>query len=516
MSSQPKTMSIEILPAEMLIKIFQMLEPRNIRATSLVCKHWNDIMDFSALWSWCKLKLYDIGDLVKLEMRRAQYIEEICLEECDTYDLHQILKSIESLPKIKIIWGLAHKNLSYIESNLLSRVINKVEEIDWCFHTRMTSTQAQLIIEEMANKTKIKELQMVNKYLLDIQADALGSAVNNVEAVYMSDTNHGHIFSPAQVSGISNAMSKGTNMKNLMLRDIDISQVEPTIMALAISKLKELMIWKSFRPPIQSDLSEPQCKALFSALSKKTNLKRLVMTTEHLKQVEPTIFAKALNHLEEVSVYDRVTDLQAQLFFSIMAEKTSIQKFRIFNNNLSTIRSQIMAKGIIHLEELIMVGCSLTSEQTLSIFLSIKEGNKLKKLNLSHSNLSSIDKELLTTVINQIEQVSINNNSLTSEQIISLLKPCAQHESKLRKLTLRNTKLTDIDPKLLSEALKTLKKIEMNNCSLRPSQVNMILEENLAEDSNLEDLSIINEDLDQVELGLLEEAANIFNVSYAV
>ena len=175
-----------------------------------------------------------------------------------------------------------------------------------------------------------------------------------------------------------------------------------------------------------------------------------------------------------------------------------------------------MAKGIIHLEELIMVGCSLTSEQPLSIFLNVKEGNRLKKLNLSHSNLSCIDKELLTTVINQLEQVSINNNSLTSEQIISLLKPCAQHDSKLRELTLRNTKLTDIDPKLLSEALKTLKKIEMNNCSLRPSQVNVILEENLAEDSNLEDLSIINEDLDQVEPGLLEEAANIFNVSYAV
>ena len=44
----------------------------------------------------------------------------------------------------------------------------------------------------------------------------------------------------------------------------------------------------------------------------------------------------------------------------------------------------------------------------------------------------------------------------------------------------------------------------------------MILEHNLAENSNLEDLSIINEDLDQVEGGLLEAAANIFNVAYAV
>ena len=36
-------------------------------------------------------------------------------------------------------------------------------------------------------------------------------------------------------------------------------------------------------------------------------------------KVEPIIFAKALNYLEEAAVYDMVTDLQARVFFSIMA-----------------------------------------------------------------------------------------------------------------------------------------------------------------------------------------------------
>ena len=64
--------------------------------------------------------------------------------------------------------------------------------------------------------------------------------------------------------------------------------------------------------------------------------------------------------------------------------------------------------------------------------------------------------------------------------------------------------------------MRNLHKIELNDCSLRPAQVNMILEENTTDDSNLEDLTIINEDLDQLEIGLLEEAASIYNVSYAV
>ena len=89
-------------------------------------------------------------------------------------------------------------------------------------------------------------------------------------------------------------------------------------------------------------------------------------------------------------------------------------------------------------------------------------------------------------------------------------------EFHLPQLILRNTKLTDIEPELLSKALRNLYNIELNDCSLRPAQVNMILEDNTTDDSNLEDLTIINEDLDQLEIGLLEEAASIYNVSYAV
>ena len=513
--SQQK-MNIENLPPEMMIKIFKVLEPLNLKNIALVCKRWKNISDSSGLWSWSRLNLGDLSSLVKLNMKRAEHIENICLEECDIKDLNQILKSIENMPKIKIITGLDHKNLSLIEPYLLARVVNKVEEVDWCFHTRMTTLQAQAILEKMAKETKLKELQMVNKCLVYIQPEVLGSAVNNVESVYMSDTNHGHMFPPDQVRGIFTAISSGTNVKTFMLRDIDISLVEPSTMASALNKLEEVMIWKSFRPSSQADLSEAQCKALFNNMSKKTNLKKMVITTEYMNKVNPRIFAEALNNLEEASVYDKITNIQATAFFSMMAEKTSLQKFRIFNTNLSAILPSIMGKGIMYLEELTMVGCRLTSEQTLSIFLSINEGNSLKKLNLSHSDLSNVDRELLVIVSKKLEKITINNNHLSYEQIISILKPCAEKQTKLNTLILRNTKLTDIEPELLSKALRNLYNIELNDCSLRPAQVNMILEDNTTDDSNLEDLTIINEDLDQLEIGLLEEAASIYNVSYAV
>ena len=80
---------------------------------------------------------------------------------------------------------------------------------------------------------------------------------------------------------------------------------------------------------------------------------------------------------------------------------------------------------------------------------------------MSHSDLSSIDTELLATVVKKLEQVSINNNHLTSDQIVSILKPCAENESNLKTLILRNTRLADIDPELLSAALKNIKKMNL-------------------------------------------------------
>ena len=96
-------MNIESLPPEMMLKIFKMLEPRDLKESALVCKQWNNIMDNSGLWRWCTLKLHNLSNLMKLKMKRANFIENICLEECDDQDLNQIFKSIENLPRVKII-----------------------------------------------------------------------------------------------------------------------------------------------------------------------------------------------------------------------------------------------------------------------------------------------------------------------------------------------------------------------------------------------------------------------------
>ena len=271
--------------------------------------------------------------------------------------------------------GLAYKNLSYVEPDLLARVVNKVEKAEWCFNTTITSEQAQVVFGHMRQKTNLKELQMINKNLLNFLPESLGSAVNNVENLWMADGANGHTFTPEQVNGVFMVMSAGTKVKELVLRDVNISLIEPSAIALAVSRLEELMIWRTHGPG-QTELSALQAKALFKTLSKKTKLKRLLILTRNMIYIEPIVLAKALNNLEEVYLFQgMLTDVQGRTLFNIMTKKTFLQKLTIIYNNLSTVQPGILAKGISQLQELTLVHCRLTSEQTLAVFSAINEGS---------------------------------------------------------------------------------------------------------------------------------------------
>ena len=47
----------EVLPPEMLERIFSHLAPKDLKTVMLVCKTWNNTGNLPTLWSWVKVKL---------------------------------------------------------------------------------------------------------------------------------------------------------------------------------------------------------------------------------------------------------------------------------------------------------------------------------------------------------------------------------------------------------------------------------------------------------------------------
>ena len=228
--------------------------------------------------------------------------------------------------------------------------------------------------------------------------------------------------------------------------------------------------------------------------------------------IDPGVLAKSLNNLEEITLsHDMITDIQARSLFKKMTEKTFLQKLTIMKINLSSIQSNILAKGVTQIKELIMVDCNLTSEQLVAVFEGIQLGCSMQILDVSNNRLSSLDPELLAKAINRLTKIIIDNNKLTSNQITRILSLCTE-KTELKKIIIRKTDMADIESELLGRAVNNLEVVGLDGCSLTPEQVNCILKLCSEERSKLKNLDFVSEDLRYVDTDLLEQIANKFDI----
>ena len=506
-------MNILHLPPEIVLKILQNLSPTDLKNNMLVCRRLKVIAENSRLWSWCTIDIESVADLPKLKMIRAENIEKICLENCPPKELNDVLKALED-QNLKIIKGFAFKNLSYVEPKLLANMVNKVEEAECFFFTKITDKQAEEVFHNMGKGTKLKRLQITNRHILNVQPEILGLAINKLENLFLEDAlkNYGPAFTQEQIIGIFTAMSHGTNLKELILLDIDIALIEPSTLASALSKVEEVRIWRSFLRTGSFDISMQQAQELFRILSEETKLKRLFLLTRNMVNIDPGVLAKALNNLEEITLsHNMITDIQARSLFKKMTEKTFLQKLTIMKINLSSIQSNILAKGVTQIKELIMVDCNLTSEQLVAVFEGIQLGCSMQILDVSNNRLSSLDPELLAKAINRLTKIIIDNNKLNFNQITRILSLCTE-KTKLKKMIIRKTNMADIEPELLGRAVNNLEVVGLDGCCLTPEQVNCILKLCSEERSKLKNVDFVSEDLRYVDTELLEQIANKFEI----
>ena len=88
---------------------------------------------------------------------------------------------------------------------------------------------------------------------------------------------------------------------------------------------------------------------------------------------------------------------------------------------LSAIETNVLSIAVNKLEDVSLEYTELNASQITSIFTHIAEDNiKLKKLYLTSNDLSDVEKEILSTALNKLEEVDLSNNELTvyAEEII--------------------------------------------------------------------------------------------------
>ena len=147
---------------------------------------------------------------------------------------------------------------------------------------------------------------------------------------------------------------------------------------------------------------------------------------------------------------------------------------RLNNKNVSGVDAELLARAVIKLETLEFSNTQLTQQQIVAILTAVSDGRKMTKLDISFNDMSGIDKKLLAKTVTKMKKLNITDTNLTQQQAEAILTAVSE-ENVVSKLYIGFNNLSGVDPGLMAKAFTNLKKLNVNRSELTHRQIVTIL-----------------------------------------
>ena len=236
----------------------------------------------------------------------------------------------------------------------------------------------------------------------------------------------------------------------------DLSSLPAVTLSLAVARMEHLTFDRAVASINQLD-------KIFSLLSQweKLNLKSLTIewsdsTTPFLRSLAPDLLTPALLRLEEVNLWgDCLAPHQVRHLLSFIAdsEDLRLKRLNLSGNDISSIGPDLLAKSVVRLHEVILINTRLTPLQTDLLLANIVHSltSPLSGLYLSDNNLSAASPSLLAAGVLCLETVALDDTNLTTLQITSILLQLCQSNNK----KVRHIDMDGVDSSLIPEDIMT-------------------------------------------------------------
>ena len=161
---------------------------------------------------------------------------------------------------------------------------------------------------------------------------------------------------------------------------------------------------------------------LLLAVSLHKSLWRLDIASTNLTSVDPTVLARAICQMKIVDLGRSLfSSAQADAIFRSLAKGSNVKMISFFNTNLSTVNPQLLVQGITQIHQITLWSSRLNTKQSEAIFGALETPGKLKILDLSYNNLSTIKPTLLAASVNSLMSVDLGRTSLSGDQVNAIL-----------------------------------------------------------------------------------------------
>lgn len=200
----------------------------------------------------------------------------------------------------------------------------------------------------------------------------------------------------------------GSSLKVLAVAQVKFSGIASRTIAKAINSLE------TFEIGDENHFDELQMMETFEEMSKKTNLKKILIHNEVLKKIPARILGKALNKIHHVVCFDdkenSLTSEQIIEIFNQMAHQTNLQTLLLLfpdasEGSLISYPADILARVINKLKVFIAPLLKFSESQIKSVLQSI-DLSKTQELDLGSCHepqFSLLDRKRLMSVSNKIK-----------------------------------------------------------------------------------------------------------------
>ena len=377
--------------------------------------------------------------------------------------------------KLEIVRLNANCELDLVAPEILSRAIIRLKKIPSGSILKLSSQQIyflfQTLHESEKRKVRLNDLDLRGR-LSDahVPPDCLAGAVVKVETVKLPYSRLTPDQSKALLTRLATS-AETIKTKSLNICCNDLSSVPATALIGTIERLDQIDLTRT-------NLNESQMTAVLKKFVEESTFRRKIVgvyglsSSEVLGSLSGDLLAKSLARLKSVKLLREFSSDQVSSILTEVAER-DFTKNIVFQSDLSLVSSDLLARALVNMESIQFNGkACLSLDQAKIIFNSLTASTGLKNMSFAtteHSDLSSVEPTVLSEVLVRLRSVHISRTLLRSEQLQALfLKIAETKDSKLKELNMSEIDLSSIPGEILGQALVRLKYVQLRKTNLTP------------------------------------------------
>ena len=206
-----KNLINKMLPVEILLKIFMILQPQDLKSVVLVCKRWKEVGDDPYLWMWAmvtvkKDSLEDIPSF--LSTKRMRLLKTIGLRAVS----NNLLQAITIHPGLRTLDMHAnlHTDLSNTDPNILANALGRLESVS-IFKAHLTKKQQDALMAKLISGSSIKNLNIGDTDLSVLDPQIFSNAMTRVETLGLYWTE----LTKEQLTALLSKVLEGSILSNI-------------------------------------------------------------------------------------------------------------------------------------------------------------------------------------------------------------------------------------------------------------------------------------------------------------